>query len=155
MKAGGPEQSRWGWRWFMRGVRLSVLAALLAGGGQAWKDFQAYDADLTRTMRSERGYSCAAGLPDETLKERQNEFGTINVRSLGCSSDDFYVSLDEVDDVRKGRMEFTPYLSPINPTNVVMASLFALFAVVFLSGLAITAVKALVWVWGRKSTKSA
>lgn len=139
----------------MRGVRLSVLAALLAGGSQAWRDFKAYDADLTRTMRSERGYTCAAGLPDQALRERQNELGTINVRSFGCSSDDFYVSLDEVDDVRKGKMEFAPYLSPIYPTNVVMASLFALFAVVFLSGLVITAVKALVWVWGRKSTKSA
>lgn len=141
----------WSRRWLLRGARFGLLIGLIAGGKQAWSDLSVYDAEIRRTVSSQLGYECAARLDDGILRQNQNEFGNVNIKKFGCSSDDFYVSLKEITDVRSGAMKFVTDLKPVYPLNVLVASILGVLATLLLTSLAVLLLKMLKWAWGTRA----
>jgi hypothetical protein len=144
----GPK-NQWGRKWLLRGARFSLLVGLLAGGKQAWDDFSDYQEDVRRTVTSQLGYECAARLADDILTPNQNDVGNINVRKFGCATDDFYVSMKEIQDVRSGAMRFVPFKKAFYPISVLIASILGVVATLLLTAVAVVSLKALHWAWGR------
>ena len=147
----GSHRDKYGWgrKWLLRGARLGLLVGLLAGGKQAWDDFSIYQEDLRRNVNTQLTYECAAHFADDILRQNRNEFGNVNVRKLGCTADDFYVSLKEIADVRSGAMKFAPYWKPFYPLSVLIASILGVLATLLLTTVAVVLLKGLQWAWGR------
>jgi hypothetical protein len=98
-------------------------------------------------------YECSARLDDNVLKERESEFGTINVKNL-CSFDgeDHWVSHKEIADVRNGVMEFKTSLNPFDGEGTIIIGLFGALITMFTAFALLTIIRLLQWVWGNKAT---
>lgn len=135
--------------WFGRGMRLSVVVGLAGGGWHAWSVWERYQEDLTRSINSELTYRCAARLSEEQLRPHMNAVGNINVRTLCLTRDDFYVSLPELEEVRKDTMKFEPIWKPFDwPGTAIVGAMWTvgtILATIALLGVAAT----FRWVWGR------
>lgn len=134
--------------WFFRGLRLAVIVALLAAGWKAWSDFERFQTAITNEIHTENTYRCGAGLDEALLATRKNEFGNINLKGL-CEDRDFWVSPAELDAVRRGAMDFSTGWEPIYPTAVAVAGLLGAIVTVLLVVVALAAIRAATWIWGK------
>ena len=93
-------------------LRLSVVAAIVAGLVEAYRQNAANIAERDRRYELRRGYECAATKRNEDLLKAQSVYGTINMKGAPffCSTSDFWVGLDEVERVRQGTLTFEPVL---------------------------------------------
>jgi hypothetical protein len=143
-----PIRKSWTKLWFLRAVRFAILAVIVGGFWQAWEDLQSYREDVQRTVQSEIGYQCAARLDDSMLTSRINDYGNIEVGTIGCASGPFFVSMAEVRDVRAGKMSFETSLSPYYPERIFLSGLAMGFTVLLFSSIAIWVIRTIQWAWG-------
>lgn len=138
--------------WLGRGARLSLLVGLLAAAWDAWGWFDLYQQEQKRWFKTELMYKCAAALSPEILAPHITEFGTINVRSFCFTDDDAFVSLKELDEVRAGTMKFETSWKPFYWQNTAVVGLLWAFGTLFATLLALTAIAATRWVWGKSAS---
>lgn len=135
--------------WLRRGIRLSLLVGFVGAAWHARTVWDRYRDDVDRSIKSEVTYRCAAGLSDDQLRPHMNEFGNINVKTLCITVDDFFVSLDELEQVRDGTLKFEPYWQPFDwPGTVIVGLLWSLATI--LATIAVLGVAGMArWVWGQ------
>ena len=92
------------------GFRLSLVVATLCGLADAFRRYseavEEHQLNFTRRL----SYECAARVQDERLLKARNDFGNINVAGapFHCSTrDHFWVAMYEIEQVRKGAMDFS------------------------------------------------
>lgn len=137
-------------KWALRGLRISMVLGVSFAAYDAFNRYLQYADFSAKELENRQGYECAARLEDGALLARRNEFGTINVRPLGCATRDFFVSMHEVKEVRAGTMTFSPSLQAFYPEATLMAGLFGFGLGVFLVGVTLAIIAILRWVWGRR-----
>lgn len=107
-----------------------------------YRDFQ------SRELESKQGYECAARLSDQALVANLNELGTIDVRPLQCSKRDFFVSMEEIKEVRRGSMDFSFGYPSFYAEATGVAGLLGFVLSALVVGLALCIVAVFRWVWG-------
>lgn len=134
-------------KWMKRSLKLAVTVGLVSAGYDAWKQFEAHKQSQSSATRSMLGYECAAKLDDAALSKRRNEFGNVDVSELGCSDKPFFVSMQEVMDMRAGKLIFDADSPVFDFTRLVMV--FLEFGIASLT--AIAAVYLIIatcqWIW--------
>lgn len=135
-------------RWFFRGLRLSVMVALLFAGIDAYGSHQLYQAELSNKFESEMGYKCAARIDDAALLQAANEYGNINIKQFSCTGHDFYVSMQEVADVRSGKLPFTVYSKPFYADRTAAAGVAGFVVSTLVVSLLLGSIAAARWIWG-------
>lgn len=142
-----PVRKPWAKRWFVRSAKLALVVGVAGAGYDAWTRFSEYGESRASAMRSELGYRCAASLSDDTLSKGNTNGYTIDISNLGCASRPFFVSMQEVRDVRAGKMTFEPYGTPFDWRLSTIAGIaFALMAIMATST-CILLVATVLWVW--------
>ncbi|MBB6465583.1 hypothetical protein HNQ96_001441 [Aminobacter lissarensis] len=134
--------------WLFRGLRLAVLVGITAAGWHAWTVFS-HHIDGNREMGlMQIGYECAARQSDEFLSTRQNEMGNINIRNFCSTGRDFWVSMQEVADVRAGTMSLETERPAYDlPNTLVVGALWGL-ATLLATLACLAAIRLTRWVWG-------
>lgn len=133
--------------WLKRGCRLAVVLAVIFAANDAWQRFQTWDKISTGWKETERIYNCMAKLSDDVLMQNQTAFSTMDAQPLGCSYRQAWVRMDEIKQVRAGKMSFAPDFGPFNLQSTLTEAVAA--AVLSLSALAIifAAYKVARWIW--------
>lgn len=142
-----PVRKRWAKRWFTRSVKLALVVGFLGLGYDAWTRFSRYEENRATMLKSEIGYRCAAALSDDTLSNGLKNGYTIDISSLGCTSTPFFVSMQEVWDMRAGKLTFEPYGTPFEwQSSILAAAAWAILSMMVTTSF-IAAVAIARWVW--------
>ena len=140
-------------KWAFRGLRLALFVGVLFAGHDAITRYLTWSEMEARNLESMRGYSCAALLSDQDLIAKQNEFGTINVRSFQCANRDFFVSMSEIREVRAGTMDFSNSFPTFDLVSTFSAGLVGAVMVALIVAAALVCVWVLRWIWGSRAAE--
>ena len=134
-------------RWFFRAFKASIVIGMIGFLSNAWDNLQRYDAGLRDNARNEIGYQCAARLSDEALATAANPFGNVDVSKLGCAVEPFFVSMDEVSEMRAGELDFPSYYEPFVLADSVGAWIAFFVSSMLMMTTVICSAIILRWVW--------
>lgn len=140
-------------KWAFRGLRLALFMGVLFAGYDAITRYLTWTEMEARNLESMRGYSCAALLSDQDLIAKQNEFGTINVRSFQCATRDFFVSMSEIREVRAGTMDFSNSFPSFDLASTFSAGLVGAVMVALIVAAALVCVWVFRWIWGSRAAE--
>ena len=114
----------------MRGVfRVSIVAALLSGAYIAYQEWIATAETYRDHQNMLRTLECGARKAQESLKASLNERGLIDLTKVGCATERFFASFEELRRARDGTIREAEWLSKgpsIDIPAVAGASLAAL-----------------------------
>ena len=87
----------------MRGTfRLSVAVAVLAAAYGAYERMAAFSATKDRSLKMMVTLECGSRLSEETLRRTLNEHGLLDLAKVGCASEPFRASFEELRQARDG-----------------------------------------------------
>lgn len=135
-------------KWFLRGLRLALVAGLMGAGWHSWDVLDRYSADAATQSSMKLAYECAARQSDEQLASRQNPVGNINVRDLCLTGRDFYVSWPEMQAMRAGTMKFETTLRPFDWQGSAIIGIAWTLIMALMSLGVLFAITVARWVWG-------
>ncbi|MDH2092572.1 hypothetical protein N5K21_28060 [Rhizobium pusense] len=142
-----PVRKPWARRWLLRSVKLALVVGIAGAGYDAWFRFSRYQESRASMMRTELGYRCAARLSDSTLLKGSANGYAIDISRLGCSSEPFFVLMQEVRDTRDGKMSFEPHGPAFDwRSSTVAFFAFALMSLIGTSACIMTVATAM-WIW--------
>ena len=76
--------------------RISIVVAVLAAAYTAYQDLQANKIAERELFNMWAAYECAAQLSEEELKPSLNEDGLFDLRKVGCTTERFLASSEEL-----------------------------------------------------------
>jgi hypothetical protein len=136
--------------WLRRGLRLSLVVGIVAAAWHAWSVFKRYDDDRAEQFRSRLTYECAARQSEDELNRRMNGVGNINVNGL-CADRDFFVSPQELAEVRNGTMEYVTMWQPFDWPGTITVGILWAVGTILATVAALSSVGMARWVWGRST----
>ncbi|WP_157088209.1 hypothetical protein [Bradyrhizobium jicamae] len=87
----------------MRGTfRASVAVAVLAGAYGVYERVAAFSEAKDRNFKMMLTLECGSRLSEETLRRTLNEHGLLDLGKVGCASEPFRASFDEIRQARDG-----------------------------------------------------
>lgn len=135
--------------WFARGLRLSLVVGVLSAAWYSWTVFSQYAADRDEWLKMRFVHECAARVSDGDLKKHMNSFGNINVKGVFCADRDFWVSPQEIMEVRNGTAEFKTAYQPLDGVGAAWAAVIGIVGTILATVAALSVVKMVQWVWGK------
>ena len=114
----------------MRGTfRVSIIAALVSGAYTAYEGWIATAKIYSDEQTLLRTLECGARQPQEGLRASLNQFGLVDLSKVGCATERFFASFEELRRARDGTIREAEWLykrPSVDPTAVAGASLTAL-----------------------------
>jgi hypothetical protein len=134
--------------WFRRGLRLSLIVGIVSAAWHSWAVFSHYAADRDKGLEMRFVYGCAARVSDDDLNKHVNSFGNVNAKDIFCNDRDFWISPEEIAEVRNGTAEFETSYPAFDGVGAAWAALIGVVGTILATLVAFSILKMVRWVWG-------